>query len=113
MVLGGQMITLGNYSMGENICVLPSDMNLNVKTGIAGYNNKIVVSNGKFSLGKNDKVNALELAVPQKVTKISHKVMAQPTTTHGLSPKPAITHKEERVALILSIVGFVIWHMFR
>ena len=46
-------------------------MNLNIKTGTAGYNNKILVSDGKFGLGKNDKVNALELAVPQKVTKIS------------------------------------------
>ena len=35
-------------------------MNLNIKTGIVGYNNKILVSDGKFSLGKNDKVNALE-----------------------------------------------------
>ena len=32
-----------DYSMGENIYILPSDMNLKIKTGIAGYNNKIDV----------------------------------------------------------------------
>ena len=47
-----------DYSVGENIYMLPSDMNLNIKTGTAGYNNKIIVSDGKFCLGKNDKVNA-------------------------------------------------------
>ena len=44
--------------MGENIYMLPSDMNLHIKTGTAGYNNKILVSDSKFNLGKNDKVNA-------------------------------------------------------
>ena len=96
-----------NYSLGENIYMLPSNMNLNIKTRTAGYNNKILVSNSKFSLGKNDKVDTLEPAVPQKVTKISHKVIAQPNTAHGSSPKPAITHEKERVALVLSpAVGF-------
>ena len=44
-----------NYSMGENIYMLPSDMNLNIKSGTVGYSNKILVSDGTFSLGKNDK----------------------------------------------------------
>ena len=87
-----------DYSVGENIYMIPSDMNLNTKTRTARYNNKVLISDGKFSLGKNDKVNALEPTVPQKVTKISHKVIAQPTTTHGLSLKPAITHEEEKLA---------------
>ena len=47
-----------DYSVGENIYMLPSDMNLNVRSGTVGYNNKILVSDEKFSLGKNDKVNA-------------------------------------------------------
>ena len=47
-----------DYSVGENIFMLPSDMNLNIKTGTVGYNNKILVSDVKFILGKNDKVNA-------------------------------------------------------
>ena len=46
--------------MGENIYILPSDMNLNIKSGTAGYNNKILVSNSGFSLRKNDMVNMPE-----------------------------------------------------
>ena len=41
--------------------MLPSNMALKIKTGTVGYNNKILVSDGKFILGKHDKVN---LAVP-------------------------------------------------
>ena len=40
--------------------MLPSDMELRIKTGTVGYNNKILVSDGNFSLGKNDEVNSLE-----------------------------------------------------
>ena len=46
-----------DYSMGENIYMLPSNMNLNIRSGTVGYNNKILVSDEKFNLGKNDKVN--------------------------------------------------------
>ena len=41
-----------NYSMGQNIYMPPSDMNLKIKTGTVGYNNEILVSDEKFSLGK-------------------------------------------------------------
>ena len=41
-----------DYSMGQNIYMLPSDMHLKIKTGTVGYNNKILVSDEKFSLGK-------------------------------------------------------------
>ena len=47
-----------DYSMGENIYMLPSDMNLNIRSGTVGYNNKILLSYEKFSLKKNEKVNA-------------------------------------------------------
>ena len=33
-----------DYSMGQNIYMMPSDMNLNIKSGKAGYNNKILLS---------------------------------------------------------------------
>ena len=51
-----------DYSIGENIYMLPSDTNQNIKSGTVGYNNIILISNGTFSLGKNDKLNTLELA---------------------------------------------------
>ena len=46
-----------DYSMGQNIYMLPSNMELKIKTGTVGYNNKILVSDGKFILGKNEMVN--------------------------------------------------------
>ena len=57
-----------DYSVGENLFMLPRDMELKIKTGTVGYNNKI--SDGKFILGKNEKVN--------ETPKISH----QSTITH-------------------------------
>ena len=41
-----------DYSVGENIYMLPSNMNLNIRSGTAGYNNKFLVSDEKFILGK-------------------------------------------------------------
>ena len=49
-----------DYSVRENLFMLPSDMKLKIKTGTVRYNNKILVSDGKFSLGQNDEVNSLE-----------------------------------------------------
>ena len=56
--------------------MIPSDMNLKIRSGTVGYNNKILVSDGKFSLGKNDEVNSLEApSAPQVETPVmkSHK----------------------------------------
>ena len=55
--------------------MLLSDMNLNIKSGTVGYSNKLLVSDGTFSLEKNDEVSTFEMA------KISHKAV-QPTITH-------------------------------
>ena len=41
-----------DYSVGQNIYMIPSDMNLKIRSGTVGYNNKILVSDEKFSLGK-------------------------------------------------------------
>ena len=35
-------------SVGENIYMLPTDMNLKLKSGTVGYNNKILVSDSRF-----------------------------------------------------------------
>ena len=110
-----------DYSVGENIYVLPSDMNLKIKTGTVGYNNKILVSDGNFSLGKNDEVNSME-APPQSGAQVpaikSHKTnsLAQkPNFSHNEKQEPQpITHNEEKIAFVLFIAGgFVIWNIFR
>ena len=41
-----------DYSMVENIYMMPSDMNRNIWSGTVGYNNKILVFDGTFSLGE-------------------------------------------------------------
>ena len=43
----------------ESIYMIPSDMNLKIRSGTVGYNNKILISDGNFSLGKNDEVNLM------------------------------------------------------
>ena len=86
--------------------MLHSDMNLNIKTRTARYNNKILVSDGKFNLGKNDEVNAGSTKISHNVVTATHNIV---TTTHA-----QIAHEEEKVALILSLAGtFTRWYMFR
>ena len=41
-----------DYSVRESIYMLPSDMTLKIRPGTVGYNNKILVSDEKFILGK-------------------------------------------------------------
>ena len=75
--------------MGENVYMLPSNMTLKIKTGTVGYNSKILVSDGKFGLGKNENVN---LTVP--VMK-SHKTNSlEPTTigSHSNTAQGLTTH---------------------
>ena len=58
------------YSVGEHLYMLPSDMTLKIKPGTVGYNNKILVLDEKFILGKNEMVNSLKAPVikqPQRL----------------------------------------------
>ena len=115
-----------DYSVGQNIYMFPSDMNLKIRSGTVGYNNKILVSDEKFSLGKNDEVNAglakpeeealasACLAVGPHYAETTKKDLQEPTIHKVVTQKPIITHEEERAALILFLTGgFAIWFMFR
>ena len=117
---------------GKNLFMLPSNMELRIRSRTVGYNNKIIVSDGKFILVKNDEVNSLEaLSAPQAETPaiktnsletpaISHKD-SKPTADSGtavthkdLARKPTTTHEDEKIALILSLTGiFMVWYMFQ
>ena len=107
-----------DYSVGESIYMLPSNMAFKIKTGTVRYNNKILVSDGKFILGKNEKVN---LAIPaMKSHKDSNIVKrtadsGKTAVTHkDLERKLTITHEEEKIALILTLTGiFTIWYLFQ
>ena len=103
-----------DYSVGENIFMLPTNMELRIRSRTVGYQNKILVSDKKFNLEKNNEVN---LVVPS--TK-NHKTNSiKPTTiTHApaISQKnqEPITHNEEKISLVLALAGgFAIWNMFR
>ena len=109
-----------NYSVGEHLYMLPSDMNLKIRSGTVGYNNKILISNGKFILGKNDEVNSSETPVMKShkgsnvvtQTVVTHKDSGKTTVTQ--EQKMTITHEEEKIALILSLTGiFTIWYLFQ
>ena len=106
-----------DYSVGEDLFVLPSNMTLKIKTGTAGYNKKILLSDGKFILRKNEKVN---LVVPAIKSHKTHSlepttIESHSNTTQGLTTQaPTISHEDEKTALILFITGgFTVWFLFR
>ena len=105
-------------------------MTLKINLGTVGYNNKILISNAKFNLGKNDEVNSLESpAIKSHKTNSletpaikNHKTnsLETPTieshsnTAQGLTHAPTISHDDEKAALILFVTGgFTVWFLFR
>ena len=106
-----------DYSVGEHLYMLPSNMELKIKTGTVGYNNKILLSDGNFSLGKNEKVNSLETAAikDSKTNSLEHTTIEiHSTTTRGLVHTPIISHKDKKVALIFTLTGiFTILYLFQ
>ena len=95
--------------------MLPSDMNLKIKTGTVGYNNKILVSDGNFSLGKNDEVNltAPVMISTQTATNSNDVLSHAPNISHNKEPH-TITHNDEKIALVLALAGgFAKWNTFQ
>ena len=110
-----------NYSVRENLYMLPSNIDLKIKTGTVGYNNKILISDGNFSLGKNENVNLMTPAIKNhKTNSLETPPMKSTQTainserTADLEQKMIISHEDEKVALILFLAsGFAIWNMLR
>ena len=124
-----------DYSVREKLFMLPSNMKLKIKTGTVGYNNKILVSNGNFILGKNEKVNSLgtpaiknhktnSLETPtiknhktnslETPTIKSTQTVVNSERTADLEQKTIICHEDEKVALVLSSTGiFTTWLIFQ
>ena len=109
-----------DYSMGQNIYMLPSDINLKIKTCTVGYNNKILLSDEKFSLGKNENGNLTTPAIKNhKTNSLETPTMKSTQTavnserTADLEQKTIISHEDEKVTLVLSLTGiFTIWIIF-
>ena len=98
-----------DYSVGGSIYMIPSDMNLKIRSGTVGYNNKILVSDEKFILGKNEKVNSVPVMKSHKVTQTatrpkrnSNDVLSHaPNISHKPQEPKTITHNDEKIALVL------------
>ena len=121
-----------DYSVGEHLYMLPSDMTLKIRPGTVGYNNKILISDGNFILGKNENVNLMAPAIKNHKTNSLETPAMKTTQTAArpnrnsndvLSHTPAIsqknqepktiTHNNEKIALVLAPAGgFAIWNMF-
>ena len=102
--------------------MLPSDMNLKIRLGTVGYNNKILISDGNFSLVKNDEVNSLETPAVKNHKTNSLETPAMKSTqtefnseiTADLEQKTIISHENEKVVLVLSLTGiFTRWFIFQ
>ena len=104
-----------DYSDGENIFMLPTNMELRIRSGTVGYNNKILVSDGKFNLGKDDEVNSSKTPAIETNSLETPAIESHLNTTRGLTHASASSHHEdEKAALILFIVGgFTLWFLFR
>ena len=94
-----------NYSVGEHLYMLPSDMELKIKTGAVRYNNKILISDGKFILGKNDEVNSLEAPAIKNHKTNSLELTHAPAISQKNQEPKTITHSDEKIALVLALAG--------
>ena len=117
-----------DYSVGEHLYMLPSDMTLKIRPRTVVYNNKILVSDGNFSLGKtinnsleapaikSHKTNSLETpAIKNHKTNSleTPTIKSHSNTTQGLTHAPTISHEDEKAVFILLITGgFTVWFLF-
>ena len=113
-----------DYSVEESLFMFPSNMQFRMRLGTVEYNNKILVSDKKFNLGKNDEVNSPAIKTNSLETPAikNHKTNSLETpaieshsnTARGLTHASAISHEDEKTALILFIVsGFTVWFLFQ
>ena len=99
--------------LGKDLFMLPGDTELRIKTGTVGYNNKILISDGNFSLGKNDEVNSLETPAIKNHKTNSLELTHTPAISQKNQKPKTITHSNEKIALVLALAGgFAIWNMF-
>ena len=84
--------------------MLPSDMNLKIRSGTVRYNNKFLVSDGSFSLGKDENVNLTTPAIKNhKTNSLETPAMKSTQTavnsegTADLEQKTIISHEDEKL----------------
>ena len=90
--------------------MLPRNMNLNIRSETARYNNEIFASDSGFSLGRYQTINA---SVPKKSGHrlpfiLMHTLVPKAAHKRDLpSPKytSAIMHDDEKIVLVLHLTG--------
>ena len=103
-----------DYSIGENLFMLPTNMELRNRSGTVGYNNKILVSDGNFSLEKNENVNSLKTPAIETNSLETPAIESHSNTARGLTQAPTISHEDEKAVFILLLTGgFFVWFLFR
>ena len=105
-----------NFSVGDGIYMMPSDMNLKIGK-VFNYNNKILIAKPGYSVGVN-KINLSSQAMThtKTTTTTTHSHVGHNNNNKVISNSHSdvITHEEEKLALILFFtIGFTIWYMFK
>ena len=128
-----------DYTIGEFIYMLPSDMNLRIKK-VKNYNNKILIASPSFKTGTNLKINLdgkkdepdvksneehkrdIKIIRTNTSSNKEHKQDTKPNIKFKQDVKMVktepdtnkITYEEEKVALVLGITAvFTVWWMFK
>ena len=76
--------------------MLPSNLKLKIKTGTVRYNNKILVCDEQFILGKNDEVNLMTPTIKSHKTNFSETPTIKSHITNSLET-PAIKNTQTAV----------------
>ena len=102
--------TLSRASRGVN----QGPRHLALSHSSVGYNNKILVSNEKFSLGKNENVNLTVPAIKShKVTQAAARLEPRKRNSNDvLSHTPAISHKPQEPKTITHNDEKLFWYFF-
>ena len=99
-----------NYSMGQNIYMLPSDM----RQVLSGTTTKFSFPMKNLVWGKNDEVNAPAMKSTQTATNSNDVLSHAPAISHKRQTTTHIGHNDEKIALLPALAsGFAIWNMFR
>ena len=102
-----------DYSVAENVYMLPSDLNLKIEKGISGYNNEILISKSGFDLGVN---NVNQIISEKHEKEVSQQTFANHSKTKQREKSVVIspTHDEEKISVLLLGTGiFTLLQMFR
>ena len=97
--------------------MLLTNMELRIRSGTVGYNNKILVSDENLIWGKMMRSMLAQLNQKrrqQKQMTTIYKVITKAPQPRAPAEKATITHEDEKIATILLLAGgFTVWHMFQ